>query len=59
MKHNFYDVKEKKKVSAEVTDAVKFGKGNRTRYAFKGLTKDKRPLTVFVKKEDWEKFKKK
>ena len=58
MKHNFYDVKMKKKVSAEVTAAVKFGKGTRTRYAFKAVTKDGRSLTAFVKKEDWDKFKK-
>ena len=58
MKHQFYDVKTKKKVTVEVTDKVKYGKGTRTRYAFKGLTKDKRPLTAFVKKEDWDSFKK-
>ena len=55
MKHNFYDVKMKKKVSAEVTKAVKFGKGTRTRYAFKAVTKDGRSLTAFVKKEDYDK----
>ena len=48
----------KKKVQAEVTKAVKFGKGTRTRYAFKAETKDGRSLTAFVKKEDWDKFKK-
>jgi len=58
MKHSFYDVKTKKKVQAEVTKAVKFGKGTRVRYAFKALTKDGRNLTAFVKKEDWDKFKK-
>ena len=58
MKHNFYDVKMKKKVSAEVTDKVKFGKSTRTRYAFKAVTKDGRSLTAFVMKEDWDKFKK-
>ena len=57
MKHNFYDVKMKKKVQAEVTKAVKFGKGTRTRYAVRGKTKDKRPLTAFVSKADWEKAK--
>ena len=58
MKHSFYDVKTKKKVQAEVTKAVKYGKGTATRYAFKALTKDGRNLTAFVKKEDWDKFKK-
>ena len=58
MKHSFYDVKAKKKVQAEVTDKVKFGKGKATRYAFKALTKDGRNLTAFVKKADWDAFKK-
>ena len=58
MKHSFYDVKAKKKVQAEVTKAVKYGKGTATRYAFKAETKDGRSLTAFVKKEDWDKFKK-
>ena len=42
MKHSFYDVKAKKKVQAEVTAKVKYGKGTATRYAFKALTKDGR-----------------
>jgi hypothetical protein len=58
MKHSFYDVKAKKKVQAEVTAKVKYGKGTRTRYAFKALTKDGRNLTAFVKKADWDAFKK-
>ena len=58
MKHSFYDVKAKKKVQAEVTAKVKYGKGTSTRYAFKALTKDGRNLTAFVKKADWDAFKK-
>ena len=58
MKHSFYDVKLKKKVTADVTKAVKYGKGTATRYAFKALTKDGHNLTAFVKKDDWDKFKK-
>ena len=58
MKHSFYDVKTKKKVQAEVTAKVKYGKGTATRYAFKALTKDGRNLTAFVSKADWDKFKK-
>ena len=58
MKHKFYDVKAKKAVEAEVTKCVTYGKGTRTRYAFKAETKDGRSLTAFVKKEDWDKFKK-
>ena len=46
------------KVQAEVTKAVKYGKGTATRYAFKALTKDGRNLTAFVKKADWDAFKK-
>ena len=58
MKHSFYDVKAKKKVQAEVTAKVKYGKGTATRYACKALTKDGRNLTAFVKKADWDAFKK-
>ena len=58
MKHSFYDVKLKKKVTADVTKAVKYGKGTATRYAFKAETKDGRSLTAFVKKADWDAFKK-
>ncbi len=58
MKHKVYDVKAKKSVQAEVTKCVTYGKGTRTRYAFKAETKDGRSLTAFVKKEDWDKFKK-
>ena len=58
MKHSFYYVKTKKKVQAEVTAKVKYGKGTATRYAFKALTKDGRNLTAFVKKADWDAFKK-
>ena len=58
MKHSFYDVKAKKTVQAEVTAKVKYGKGTATRYAFKALTKDGRNLTAFVKKADWDAFKK-
>ena len=55
MKHNFYDVKMKKKVSAEVTGKTSYGKNNGIRYAFKAVTKDGRSLTAFVKKEDYDK----
>ena len=58
MKHSFYDVRAKKKVQAEVTAKVKYCKGTATRYAFKALTKDGRNLTAFVKKADWDAFKK-
>ncbi|MHB9139450.1 MAG: hypothetical protein ACYC4Q_08610 [Victivallaceae bacterium] len=55
MKHSFYDVKAKKKVQAEVTKKVKYGKKGNERYAFKALTADKRNLTAFVSKADWDK----
>ncbi|MDD3885624.1 MAG: hypothetical protein PHI35_01995 [Victivallaceae bacterium] len=58
MKHSFYDVKSKAKVSAEVTDFVTYGEAGRKRYAFKGQTKDGRPLTAFVSKATWDKAKK-
>ena len=53
MKAKFYDVKEKKSVQAEVTEAVAYPNN---RFAFKGLTKDKRPLTTFVSKDAYDKF---
>ncbi len=59
MKHSFYDVKAKAKVSADVTDFVTYGDDSRKRYAFKAKTKDGRNLTAFVSKEVWEKAKKK
>jgi hypothetical protein len=55
MKHKFYDVKMKKAVEVEVIAAVTYGSDTRIRYAFKGETKDGRPLTAFVKKADWDK----
>ncbi len=55
MKHNFYDVKVKGKVSADVTEKVTYGATGKERYAFKGKTADGRNLTAFVCKADWEK----
>jgi len=54
MEAEFYDVKAHAKVKTKVTDKVKYDNG---RYAFKGQTKDGRPLTRFVKKEDFDKAK--
>ena len=53
MKKTFWDVKARKKVEAEVIDCVQFANG---RYAFKGQTKDKRSLTVFVKAAEAEAY---
>jgi len=53
MKHSFYDVKAKKKVQADVTKKVTYGKKGNERYAFKAQTKDGRNLTAFVSKADW------
>ncbi|MDD2478348.1 MAG: hypothetical protein PHS31_00485 [Victivallaceae bacterium] len=55
MKHSFYDVKEKSKVDAEVTEKVTYGTAGNERYAFKAKTKDGRNLTAFVSKATWEK----
>lgn len=55
MKHSFYDVKERKKVQANVTEKVTYGKKGNERFAFKGKTKDGRNLTAFVAKDVWEK----
>ena len=58
MKHVFYDVKQKKKVEREVTEAVVYGTAERPRYAFKAKTADGRNLTAFVNKETFNTFKK-
>jgi hypothetical protein len=55
MKHSFYDVKEKKKVQAAITEKVTYGKKGNERYAFKAKTKDGRNLTAFVSKDVWDK----
>ena len=54
MEAEFYDVKERKKVSATVTDKVKDGKAGNERHALKGKTADGRNLTKFVSKADWD-----
>ena len=55
MKESFYDVKNKAKVQAEVTEKVKYGQPGKERYALKAKTPDGRNLTRFVKKADWDK----
>ncbi|MHB0937965.1 MAG: hypothetical protein ACYDCO_08905 [Armatimonadota bacterium] len=55
MKTTFYDVKERKKVEADVTDKVVYGEEGRKRYALRGKTADGRMLTKFVSKDDWDK----
>lgn len=57
MKHSFYDVKARKKVKADVTKKVTYGKGTKKRYAFKAETKDGRSLTAFVSKDTYDKAK--
>lgn len=54
MKATFYDVKLRKKVDAEVTEKVVYGKEGNNRYAVKGKTADGRNLTKFVSKADWD-----
>ncbi|NIP18530.1 MAG: hypothetical protein GWM87_10495 [Xanthomonadales bacterium] len=54
MKAEFYDVKLRQSVVAEITEKVTYGEGKQVRYAFRAKTADGRNLTKFVKKEDWE-----
>ncbi|MCH2174313.1 MAG: hypothetical protein MK193_01150 [Lentisphaeria bacterium] len=54
MEAEFYDVKERKKVSAKVLEKVTYGEGKRIRYAFKAKTADGRNLTKFVSKDTWD-----
>jgi len=57
MKAEFYDVKRRKSVEAEVTEKVIYGEGKQQRFAFRAKTSDGRNLTRFVGKDDWEKAK--
>ncbi len=57
MKDSFYDVKQREKIEAEVTEKVTYGKPGNQRYAFRAKTKDGRNLTKFVKKDVWLKAK--
>ena len=54
MKHNFYDVKTKSTVEAEILECVTFQTKSHTSYAFKGKTADGRNLTAFVSKAVWD-----
>lgn len=56
MTATFYDVKLRKKVEAEVTEKVVYGKEGRKRYAIRAKTNDGRNLTKFVSKEDWDRI---
>ena len=55
MQHQFYDVKTKSKITAEVTEKVSYGTAGNERYAFRAKTADGRNLTAFVSKAVWEK----
>ncbi len=57
MKASFYDVKERQKVDAEVTEKKVYGEQGRERYALRGQTADGRNLTKFVSKKEWDKVK--
>jgi len=54
MKATFYDVKLRKKIEADVTEKVVYGKDGRQRFALRGKTEDGRNLTKFVSKADWD-----
>jgi len=54
MKMQFYDVKKRMKVEADVVDRVEYQVNGVTRYAVKGKTEDGRNLTKFVSKVDYD-----
>ena len=54
MKAEFYDVKNREKIQAAVTEKVKYGDKGRERYAFRAKTNDGRNLTRFVSKKEWD-----
>ena len=51
-KVEFYDVKDRKKIMAEVVGKVEFANG---RFGLKGRTADGRNLTRFVSKAEYDK----
>ena len=56
----FYDVKTLKKVKVEDKDVTKTTfttKNGQVRYGVRGKTSDRRPLTKFVSKSDWDSMK--
>ncbi|MCJ8331311.1 MAG: hypothetical protein HRT89_20880 [Lentisphaeria bacterium] len=53
MQSEFYDVKERKKITTDVTAKVTYGEGTKKRFAFKAKTADGRNLTKFVSKDAW------
>ncbi|MCL4875752.1 MAG: hypothetical protein KJ064_03800 [Anaerolineae bacterium] len=55
----FYDIKLKKKVQLPEKDVKKVTfttKNNQVRYGLRGTTEDKRKLTKFVSKAEWDKL---
>ena len=57
MKMQFYDVKTRQKVDAEVTERTTYQVNGQTRYAVKGKTSDGRNLTKFVSKDQYDSVK--
>lgn len=56
MKAEFYDVKARQKIMADVAEKVTYGEPGKLRYALRGKTADGRNLTKFVSKADWDKI---
>jgi hypothetical protein len=54
VKAEFYDVKKREKITADVTEKVTYGEGDKLRYAFRAKTPDGRNLTKFVGKAEWD-----
>ena len=57
MKAEFYDVKARAKVEAEVIDKIVYADGTKQRFALKAKTADGRGLTKFVNKETFDSVK--
>lgn len=54
MKMQFYDVKTRSKVEAEVTEKTTYPVKGQTKYAVKAKTSDGRNLTRFVSKDVYD-----
>ena len=53
MKAEFYDVKSRQKITADVLEKVTYGEAGRKRFAFRAKTADGRALTKFTGEAAW------
>ena len=54
MKAEFYDVKSRQKITADVLEKVTYGEGGHQRFAFRAKAPDGRTLTQFTGEAAWK-----